>query len=81
MRLAVGTAKEHEAAATDVAGVGINHLQRESDGDSGIDRIAALLHNLYPNLRRLAMYACHHRLGRVRRLDHVAGVGIDYDNV
>src|SRR5713226_2894174 len=53
--LARGAAVHDESAATDVAGVGENDLEREGDGNGGVDRIAALLQNLHSGQSRERM--------------------------
>ena len=80
---AIGAAEEHEASAADVAGLGIDDLQREADGDGGIDGVAALLHDR--DARPSEASGCTvatMRLGRMRRMHHVsgehAGNGRDY---
>lgn len=42
----VGQLDGHEAAATEVAGCGVNHCQRVTDCNSGIDRVAAILEHI-----------------------------------
>jgi len=46
-RAAVLEADGHEAAAADIAGIGIDDSQRVADGDRGIDSVAALLENFH----------------------------------
>ena len=43
VRPAIGAAEEHEAASSEISGLGMNDCQRESCGDSGVDRVAARL--------------------------------------
>ena len=49
---AVGETDHHESAATEIAGVRIRHRQRESGCNRGIDRIAAVTHDVGADLRR-----------------------------
>ena len=72
VHLAIRTAKEHEASASDIACLGMGDGQRESDRDGGIHRIAARLHDLDAGIGRVALHRGHHGLGSVRRLHHGA---------
>jgi hypothetical protein len=46
MRLAIGHADEHEAAATKIARLGMHHCQCESNSHRGVDSVAARPHHL-----------------------------------
>ena len=42
--------------------LGIRHGEREAGGDRGVDRVAALLHDLGAGLARVPRHAHHHRM-------------------
>ena len=80
-RCIFGEMDHHEAAAADIAGAGIGDGQCETDGDCGIDRIAAAVEDLDADTRGALLLRHHHavvrkdrrgrraarRLGRARR--------------
>jgi hypothetical protein len=59
-----GLPDEHEAAAADVAGLGIHHRHREPRGDGGVDRVAALPQDVAPHLAGDRVAGGDHGLGR-----------------
>ena len=64
--LAVAGADHHEAAAAEVAGLGVHHRQRESHRDGGVHRVAALAQDVPADLARDRAARHHHRLSRRR---------------
>ena len=74
---AVGPAEEHESAATDIACLGMDDRQRECHGDRCVHRIATLLHDFDPGLRRFGADGGDHGLGTMGWVDGVAGQCLD----
>ena len=62
MGFAIGHADQHEPAAANVARGRMNHRQRESHSDSGVDGIASSLQNFHTNMGRELMHGDHHRM-------------------
>ena len=58
----VGEPDDHEAAAADIAGLGVDHRQRESHGDGGVHRVSAPLQHVDAHLTRDWAAGDHHRL-------------------
>ena len=74
VHLAVGPAEEQESASADIAGFGIDDLQREADRDGCVDSVAARLQNFDAHLRRLRLHRRHHAMRAVAGADHVVGI-------
>jgi hypothetical protein len=68
MRLAIGHADQHEAAAAQISRGRMHHGQRESRSHRGIHGIAARLHDLNPSLRSQVARADHDRVLRMDRV-------------
>jgi len=69
---------QHEAAAAQVAGTGIDHGQGKADGHRRIHRIAALLQDVHAHPAGQPMIGCHHALpGRDRMEDLLVQVVAD----
>ena len=60
VRLTVGQAQHHEAAAAQIACVGVDDSQREAGGDRGIHRVSSRLQHLQPGITGVVMNADHH---------------------
>ena len=78
VRLTIGQAQHHEAAAAQVACVGVDDRQREAGGDRGIHRISPRLQHLQARVTGVVMNADHHgvlRLGR-RNIRQRAGLAM-----
>src|SRR5208337_1061945 len=73
VHLPIRPAEEQEAAPTDIARFGIDHLQREGDGHGRVHRISSLLHDRYSGFGSLRMHRGYHGLGRVRRMHDIGG--------
>ena len=73
VRLAIGHADQHEAAATDISGRRMHHGQRESGGHRGVDGIAAGLHDLDTGTRCQLVHAHHDGMLRVNRMRGAPG--------
>src|ERR1039457_4586681 len=71
--LAIGPAKEQEAASTDVACLGKHHGKGEADGNRGVYCVAALPHDCDARLGCLGLQGGHHGLRRMHRMHSVAG--------
>ena len=65
--LALGVAKEHEAAATEIAGLRMDDGERKAGGDCGIDGIASGVQHFDSGTRCEFVHACHDGLRGVRR--------------
>ena len=68
VHLAFGAAVEHESAAPQIAGRRMHDGERKAGGHRGIDRIAALSHDLGAYAGCLRMRAGHHRVTGANRL-------------
>ncbi len=68
-------ADQHESAAAQVAGGGMDDGQRKSGGDGGVDRVAALLQDLDTGIGREVMHADHHAVARADGLAFGVGGG------
>ena len=56
-RSSVGAMDEHEAAAAEIAGARQGDGEREADRDRRVDRVAAALQDVEPDVRRLRLLA------------------------
>ena len=61
MHLALGGADDHEPAAADVAGFGVDHRERQPDRHCRVHRVAASAQDVPPDLARQRMTGDHHR--------------------
>ena len=64
-------ARDHEAAAADVAGARVDDRERERRGDRGVDRVAAVAQHLEPDFGGERRVGHHHavRAGRGGRVE------------
>ena len=68
VKLSVRHADKHESAAANIARLRMNHRQRESGRDGGVDRISTLAHDVDPDVGRERVDTRYHRLLRMRRV-------------
>ncbi len=66
VRLPLGVADQHKAAAAQVAGLRQHHGQRKARRDGGVDRVAALLQHGQPRVGGVVVDRNHHRVRRGR---------------
>ncbi len=71
--LAVGPAKEQEAASADVAGLGKHYGKGEADCDCRVYGVAALSHDRNAGLGCVGLQRSYHGLGRMHRMHPIAG--------
>ncbi|WP_397246484.1 hypothetical protein [Paracoccus mutanolyticus] len=62
---------QHEAAAAQIARPRQRHRKRKGDRDAGVDRIAALGHDVAPDLGRQPLLRRDHAVFRPDRVDTV----------
>ena len=70
---AVGEADQHESAAAQVAGVGMGHGQRESDGDRRVHGVAAVFAGPGRRRRSPGLLRDHHGVAGANRFARVRG--------